>query len=196
MPVIETSVQIVLTESVAAALDVALLSDVAGDEVTPSGVLFNVAPTVASGNALRTEAMKEDLAALLGAIAATSGNLPVVIAASPAQAAALRLWGDLNSMYTVMSSSALADRTVVVIATSALASALAAQPRFSVARAATLHMDDAATAISTPGSPNAVAAPTVNLFQSDLVGIRMTFDLDFGVRAGGSVAWIDGSTNW
>ena len=63
-------------------------------------------------------------------------------------------------------------------------------PRFDVSDQATLHQEDTTPLpISTVGTPNTVAAPVRNLFQTDCLAIRMLMDINFGLRRTGVVAW-------
>jgi HK97 family phage major capsid protein len=90
-PTIESLVRAALGEGISLALDAALFANTPGDEVTPEGLLYNVVPLSASSAAAKTDAIIEDLQALVAAVAPIAGNVPIIIVASPAQYVAARL---------------------------------------------------------------------------------------------------------
>jgi capsid protein len=195
-PTIEGLVRTVLTESLALALDTALLDTTAGDATRPPGLRFGIAPITASNNSATGEAIWEDVSALATAVAAIGGNNPIVFVAAPSQAVALRMRLP-PSIYkvTVLATSGLADGVVLAIASNAIASALDPVPRIDRASEATLHMSDAPSQFSTVGAPNTVAAPSRSLWQSDTIGLRLRFEVSWGLRNAAGLAWTQ-NVNW
>ena len=83
----EAIVRQALLDSTAPALDASLFSNNAGTPgLQPPGLLNGVTPITASTSTNKTEAMDDDLAALVQAIAARAGNGSVAFVAAPAQA--------------------------------------------------------------------------------------------------------------
>jgi hypothetical protein len=63
-------------------------------------------------------------------------------------------------------------------------------PRFDVSDQAVLVYDDTApAALGTTGSPAVVGAPARSLWQTDSVALRMMYDLNWGLRRTGMIAW-------
>lgn len=132
-PDIETIVRAVLSESAALALDSYMFDAAAGDAVRPAGLRFGISPIAASAATSPNQAMREDVAALLGTVGQVGGNTPAVIVAGSRCAAALRLMPTgPSSGYEVFSSGVLADGDVIAIAPNAVASALDPRPEFTV----------------------------------------------------------------
>jgi hypothetical protein len=197
VPNIEALVRATLTESVALALDTALLDATAGDATRPAGLRYNIAAVGAtSSNPVKLEAMKEDIAKLAGAVVGVSGNAPIIFVASPVQALALRLWAGSDFDFEVLASSALASGVVVAIASNALCSAIDPLPRFNISTETTLHEEDTTPLpLSTAGTPNTVAAPMRSLFQTDAIGVRMKLEVSWALRNAGGLSWLQG-VNW
>jgi hypothetical protein len=146
---IELLVRQILSESVGLALDSKAFDATAGDTTRVGGLLNDINAKTASNSTVPSEAMAADIGTLVGEVAATAGNNPIVFVASPKQAAALRLWAKPNFNFDVLSSGALTDGTVIAIAANALVSACDPVPRFEVSNATTLHFEDTNPAIST-----------------------------------------------
>lgn len=187
-PNVELLVRQVLSESVGLQLDAKVFDAVAGDEIRPKGLLNGINAGTASISTVPSEAMSEDVGTLVGAVAAVAGNNPVTFVASPKQATALRMWARPNFNYEVLSSSALADKTVIVIASNALVSAIDPAPRFDVTENTSLHFEDA-----TPRDidSTAVAATVKSLYQSDLIGLRIIMQVSWGLRSDSGLAWLE-----
>jgi hypothetical protein len=186
-PNIVALVSTVLTESVGLSLDAALFSNNAGSASAPPGLLNGISPLTASSATVKQDAMKEDIAAIGGAVSAVAGNGPIIFIASPKQALALRLWAGSQFNYEILASSALVAGVVIACAPNGLASAIDPAPRFDSAREATLHMDTVPSQIV--GSPNLVAAPQRSLFQTDSVGLKLGLEVSWGLRSSAAIAW-------
>jgi hypothetical protein len=110
-------------------------------------------------------------------------------------AASLRL-ANARIGYEVLASGALADRTVVAVASNALVSAMDPAPRFELSKSATVHMEDTSPAqLASVGTPNTVAAPMRSMFQSDSSALRLIMEVSWGLRTSGAVAWMQ-NVNW
>jgi hypothetical protein len=195
-PTIESIVRTVLAESVALALDTALLDATAGDATRPAGLRYNIAAVgAASNNPVQLEAMKSDIADIAGAVIGVAGNNQIVIVCAPPQALALRMWAGRDfPQFDILASSGLANGIIVAIASNALASAIDPAPKFSVSTEAVVHMETAPTALSATGTPNTVAAPMRSLYQTDALGLRMIFNVAWALRNSGGLAWMSGVT--
>jgi hypothetical protein len=88
-------------------------------------------------------------------------------------------------------SNALADKTVVAIAPSAIVSAVGA-PNISASIDTTIHMANPASELVT--SPGVVSASQRSIFQTDSMALRFTMDATWAKRGSG-VAQISGA-NW
>jgi hypothetical protein len=194
-PAIEQIVRTALGESLALALDARMFSPLAADTITPPGIFAGVAPLTASTATIPSEAMAEDLSAVIGSVSAVAGNNPIVLAMSPRQAANVRVRTDIGGSYEVLASSALPDKTIAAVATNALFSVGSTTPEFQFGFEGAVHMEDTTPlAIGTPGAPPTVAAPTRSLFQTDCVSLRMRFPINWASRAPAGIALIQNVT--
>jgi Phage capsid family len=194
-PNIENLVRDALTKSVGDALDGALFSTTAADASRPAGLLVGVSPLTPSSTTPADEERLSDLSDLVQAVSAVTGNNPIVLIAAPAQAASLRL-ANARIGYEVLASGALADRTVVAVASNALVSAMDPAPRFELSKSATVHTEDTSPAqLASVGTPNTVAAPMRSMFQSDSSALRLIMEVSWGLRTSGAVAWMQ-NVNW
>jgi hypothetical protein len=191
-PSVETLVRAVLSESVGAALDSAMFSFTAGDATRPAGLLLNLSATTPS--AAGDWAMLNDVEILAGAVAPVSSNAPLLFVASPKQAARLRFSNQIKDI-EIFGSSALADKTIICNAGNCLCSAIDPVPKFDVTDQATVVMRDDPTALGTVGSPNVVGAPARSQFQSDVIGLRMRFEMSWGLRSATGLAFMN-AVNW
>jgi HK97 family phage major capsid protein len=187
-----------LLEAVGASLDAILFSASAATPTTPAGLLLNIpalTPIVLT-QANRIEAFYEDLSTLAAAVSGVAGNASVVFVCSPKQAAfaKLRLMDDADADFLILASSALPAGTVVCIATAAFCIA-AGSIGFDLSTQSVLHFDTAPAQIGTPGTPPTVAATSMGLFQSDLVGIKFRMFVDWKLRAASGLAWTS-AVNW
>ncbi len=192
IPAAERVVRLALTESIAIALDAALLDVEAASDVRPAGIRHGIPalPATAGGT---NEAMVADLAAL-GAAVAPTGGMHLAFVADPATAIKIALRAE-RLPFPVFSSGSLAAGTLLCVALSALASAIDPEPNFEISTEAVLHGEDTTPLpISAVAAPNSVAAPTYGLWQTNGVGIKVILQLSWALRSAGSVAWIEGVT--
>lgn len=183
----EAMVRAVLMDSVAAALDVALLGNAAGDTTRPPGLLNGVSPITAATGGGGIGAMVTDLGALANAVAPL-GGLNLAYVASPEEAVKISLGAGPQFKLPVLASAGLAAKTVVCVALPALVSATDIAPRIEAARDATMHFDTAPGDIS--GS-----TPVRSLYQTDEISVRLTMFVSWGLRATGAIAYVTG-VNW
>src|SRR5262249_27284543 len=97
--------------------------------------------------------------------------------------------------FEVLASLALADKTVIAIASNCLVSAIDPAPRFEVRDAATLHMETSPAQISTVGTPNVVAAPMRSLFQTDAIGLKVRWEVRWAFRPAAGPHYMS-AVNW
>jgi hypothetical protein len=191
-PSIETLIRAVLSESVGLALDGAMFSSTAGDATRPAGLLLGLSATTPS--AAGDWAMLNDIETLAGAVAPVSANAPLLFVASPKQAARLRFSNQIKDI-EVYSSSALADKTILCIAGNCLVSAIDPVPKFDVSDSGTVVLRDDPIALGTVGTPNVTGAPARSQFQADMIGLRMRFEMSWGLRSTTGLAFMN-ATNW
>jgi hypothetical protein len=192
-PNIELAVKALVTEGIGLAAEDKMFDATAGDTTRPPGLLNGISATSASANAVKLEAMKEDAAALISGVSAVAGNAPILFVAAPAQAAALRLWGNSTFAYEVFASSALTAGVVIAIAANCLVSAADPLPRFEVTEEAVVVMDDSPTDIVTGGT--AFAGAVKSLFQTNTWGLRTILQISWGLRSTSGLAWTQ-SVSW
>jgi hypothetical protein len=186
-PTIEALVGLALRESVGLALDATLFSTNAGSSVAPPGLLNGISATAPSAQTIPSEAMGEDTSTIVAAVSAVSGNAPIVLIGAPKQATFMRLNIEAGN-FEIFASTALPDKTVIALASNALASVIDPQPRFDTSIESAAHMETNPQ----PGIANAV---TVSTFQADLVSLRLRFDVNWGLRSASGVAFMN-NVSW
>jgi hypothetical protein len=193
-PNAERLVRTALSESVGLALDNALFDAVAASDTRPAGLRAGISATAATAGG-DTEAMIADLVALATAVAPRAGS-QIAFVASPEDAVRIALRSPVGAFpYPVLASAGLPSGTVMAIAVNSLVGAVDSVPRFTVSREAVYHSENTTPlAIATAGTPNVVAAPVRSLFQTDCIAIKLVMDLAWGLRAAGSVAWVENVT--
>lgn len=189
----EALTRAVLAESTSLGLDALLFDTADTDGIKPAGLRYGVNATAATSGG-GNEAMIGDLANLAATIAPIAGQ-NIAFVASPKQAAKIMLRRTMPLAFPVFSSAALADGIVMAVALGALAIAGDGAPHFSVSDQAVLHMDDAPSAFSTPGTPATVSAPLRDLYQTDTVAVKLTMQMDWAMRSANGIAWTQ-SVTW
>lgn len=175
-----------LSQAAALALDGALFSSFAGSPDQPPGLLAGATPLTPSSASVLSDAMLADLSALAGTVARVAGGGGVVFIAAPEQAVAISI-GAPMFQYPVLSTAALPKGTVAAVAASALVSASEPLPMIDASREATVHRDSAPSEIVT--SSGVISAPTMSVYQTDAVAVRLRLPLAWAVRAPGAIAW-------
>jgi hypothetical protein len=174
-----------LSEAVAGSLDATAFDNVASDDVRPAGLLHDVAPLApTSGGGLN--AMTSDLANLAGAISdAKIGGSDLVVIANPRQAIKLKLMAGPSFDYLILSTSALAPGSVVLISPAALAVGSQGVPELTASKHAIAHFEDTAPMpISANGT---IAAPVLSAWQTDLLLLRVKLNATWAVLQPGAI---------
>jgi HK97 family phage major capsid protein len=187
---IEAMLRQLMSAGLAIALDSVFFGSAAASSAAPPGILNGISATPASAATPPPEALRADLQALIAAL-----NAPVepVFVMHPSRLIYATATLPGGFAYPLLASGALPPTRVVCVDSAALIAANEAEPRFSVSADATMHMDIAAGAISTAGTPNVVSAPTVSAFQGDLLALRTILHIAWVLRAGG-VSYVDDVT--
>ena len=177
-----------MTADIAVKVDQTSFGSGAGSATTPGG-LFRLPTLVvaASSDTPKSEAMAADADALIAAIMPTAGNEKILFVAAPAQAPRLERYFQNLPRYEVFCSSALADKTVLAIASNALASALG-PPRFDVTSRGALHLDSVPADLIGSGGTTSAGGPVTSLDQTDVVAVKTTLEINFGQWLSGGVA--------
>jgi hypothetical protein len=137
--------------------------------------------------------IKKDLRALIGsiAVAGISTSSVVLIAASP-QALSLQMEPWPKFTYPVIEAHTLPQGVVIAVAADAVVMSGEGLPRVETRKQGTLHMSNTPAPIGKPGTspdPNVVAAPAVDLTQSDSFALRVISRLTWSV-APGATSWL------
>ena len=206
IPSLEGIIRDGIVQDTGVAIDTILMDNNAATTIRPQG-MQNVAgpalgPTAGGGLA----AFTGDLRLMVSdVITTTSGNIrsPVwimnpgdVLAAGLTQATATgdfpfraelgtgRLLG-----YPIIQSTTGTNDTMYLMDAADFATAIGT-PMFDVSDVATLHMEDTTPAQIVSGTGPTVATPVRSLFQTDSIGIRLVWPLDWAVRRTNVVAFI------
>jgi hypothetical protein len=183
---IEDFTTMAIREAAATLLDRKMFSTDAKDALSPGGILAG-ATSVTASTAAAPWAISSDIGALVDALARQGGGLEPVIIAAPGQAASLRMWRQ-QDFYDIYASPAPAG-TVIAVESSSFVSGTSGLPEFSTSTGASLHMESAS-----PGDISG-STPVKNLFQTDLVGLKMILRASWGMRNPAHVAIMTG-TSW
>ena len=186
---IEALVRQQLTDGAALAFDVALFGTDDGTGNQPAGILNSVAPSATSA-ASGQAALIEDVSTLVAALATSGGGRDPVFIAAPATATRFRLWAPPLFVYPILSSAAVTEKTLVAVEGSSLVSGFSPVPEITSSIEATLHMDDAPSAISSTATLGDVAYPVRSLWQTDSIALRMILRGAWAMRATGHVAYV------
>jgi HK97 family phage prohead protease len=209
-PQIETMLRQEMTEDTSVAIDTALISaNAAVAGVSPAGLRNGVSGLTPTATGTNTEKMVADIKQLLVAITANNGGRDIVIMLNPSQALSLKLAQTTTGAFmfdgvgqagakfdvTFVASNTVTAGMLIAVDAADFASATGDTPRFRLSAEATVHDEDTTPLpISTTGAPNVVAAPVRSFFQTDVMGIRMIWDMSWQMRRAGMVAWMTGVT--
>jgi hypothetical protein len=186
----EALVRTALLESTGPALDRRLFdSNAAVADLRPAGLLHNITPLTPSTNpGGKSDAMLDDLEALLASVAPVAGNSEIVVIAAPGQAVSIGLRTLQSFERAVLTSNSLAPGTVIAVAVRALVAATGDTPQIDTTRSASLQMNDSPTGDLMTGG-HVIAA-----FQTDTIGLRLRWPLSWAVRDARGVAVMNGVT--
>jgi hypothetical protein len=183
---------VMLVEACGPALDLAIFSSAAAG-VAPAGLLAGIAALSAASTAgNKTDAMQDDLQALVTAVAPVAGNSGITLVAAPGQAAAIAL-RLLNVPYALLSSVALPAGTVAAVVPRAVVSAIDGPPAIDSSVETELHRESQPGDIVDIGG--ITARPVASLYQTDAVGLRLRWPISFALRSSAGIAWIQ-NVNW
>jgi hypothetical protein len=182
----EMLVRDALLQSAALGLDRRLFDNAASAaDLRPAGLLHGITPLTPSAATSKTDALADDMQALLSSVGVVGGSTPILFVCSPKQAAAISVRLYNSFAYLVLRSSQLPPGTVVAIAAAGVASASGAEPTIDTSSVAEVVMNDA------PGPPSS-SAPVASLFQADAVGLRLRWPLSWAVRDSRAIAYMTG----
>jgi hypothetical protein len=189
----ETLVRAVLLEATGPAIDRVLFSANAAATDRPAGLLNGIAALTPAAAGEKAQIIVDDLQQLALATAAIGGNANIALVASPDAAVALRLRLPQTVEWPVLTSSSLAARTVIMVAMSAVVSAVEGTPEITASQEASLHRDTAPSDIV--GSAGAVSSPVVTMYQTDSVALRLRWPISWARRDARGIAWMS-AVNW
>jgi Phage capsid family len=190
----ETMTRQVLVESTGPALDAALFSANAASAIAPAGLLNGIAAlTPATAGPAKGEVLIDDLQKLAAAVAPVAGNGNVVAVASPDAAVALAMRVPTALEWPILTSAALAARTIIVVAANAVVSAVDGAPLVDARGEVTLHMADPASEVVDVGGVR--ATPVGSTFQTDNVALRLRWPISWALRDSRGIAWMT-NVNW
>lgn len=97
----------------------------------------------------------------------------------------------------IVSSTNVTAGITVYVANDSMGFGSELMPYFEQSDQATLHFEGASPIqIGTTGTPNTVAAPTISLFQQDLVAIKSIWTLDWRILRKAGIQVLTGTTGW
>ncbi|WEK05759.1 MAG: phage major capsid protein [Candidatus Devosia phytovorans] len=189
----------------AEAIDTLLIDNQAGSSIRPAGLLNGVSALTASA-AGGWLAVMEDIETLAAPFDTAKAGRSLVLLLNKREARRLGLVpgpdGKLGVLRAILEEAGItpiastnvpAGRLIMLDAAD-FATAAGDQPEFDVSEEAVIHAEDTSPQqISTAGSPNAVAAPVISMFQTASVALRMLLDVTWGMRRPGMIQWIDGA---
>jgi HK97 family phage prohead protease len=211
IPAIEGLLRDAIQTDTAIALDSVLIDTNPATAIRPAGILNGVSgltPTAGGGFTALVADIKQLTNALL---TGTLGNIrnPCWIM-NPAQVNSIGLvaapgagvfpfreeigTGRLGG-WPVIDSGTVPAGTVIVCDAADFVSVTGDGPRFEISDQATLHFDDTSpTDITTVGTPPVAAYPVKNMFQTDMLALRLIMPINWTLRRTGVVAWVAGVT--
>jgi|SRR5215207_9350073 len=203
-PAIETLLRNEILADTAITLDSLLLDATAGSTVRPAGLTNGVTPLTATAGGGQA-AILGDIKKLRAPFDTANAGANLILLMNPAQELSLALtpnsggelgWADpVVNRFGVLTSTAIAAGTVIMIDAEDFVTATGDVPEFEISNEATLHMEDTTPLqIGTTGTPTVVAAPVQSMFQTAQIAIRMLLDVSWAMRRTGMVQTIVGVT--
>lgn len=181
----ETLVKLALREKIKLGAETLLLDNIETDGIRPSGWRFGTAAIAAS--AAGVTAMVSDLAKIGGAVAGVAGSLnDIVFIGDPVSALAVAI-AIPDFKFPFLASAGLPAKTILAVAANNIVFGGGDEIKFSTSKESALHESTTPTGIDG-------ANPVRSLFQTQCVGIRLTFDVSWALRSPGGIAWITGVT--
>jgi hypothetical protein len=191
-PNAEDMVRAVLIESTGPALDKQIFSTNAAASDRPAGLRNGITGLTPAAAGEKAQAIVDDLQTLATALGPVAGNGNIVLVASPDAAVALRL-----RLYTeewpVLTSSQLPVRTVLMIATNSVVSAMQGAPIVDASTQTAFVRDS--TPMEIVSSPGTVATSVGSVYQTDETLLRLRWPISWALRSSAGLAWMTG-VNW
>jgi hypothetical protein len=192
MPAAEGLIRQTLIESVGTALDAVLFGTAAATSAQPAGLRFGISGLTPAAAGEKAQACVDDLQVLATALAPVSGNSNVALVASPDAAVALR-FRLVREEWPILVSSALATRTVIMVALNALVASVSGPPQIEATTQAAYVPDTAPTDVVS--SPGVVASSFTSVFQTDKVALKLRWPISWALRSSAGLAWMT-NVNW
>jgi hypothetical protein len=182
-----------LVESVGPALDTVLFGTAAATSAQPAGLRSGIAGLTPAAAGEKAQVIVDDLQALTIAVAPVAGNGNLALVASPDAAVAIRLRLPSPVEWPVFTSSALAARTVILLALNALVSTVNGPPQIEASTQSAFVPDTAPTDVVS--SPGVVASSFTSVFQTDKTALKLRWPITWALRDARGLAWMT-SVNW
>jgi hypothetical protein len=192
MPAAEGLIRQALLESVGPALDTVLFGTAAATAAQPAGLRNGIAGLTPAAAGEKAQACVDDLQTLAAAIAPVAGNSNIAIVASVDAAVALR-FRLVREEWPILVSSALAAKTVIMVALNALVSSVSGPPQIEASSQAAYVPDTAPTDVVS--SPGVVASSFTSVFQTDKTALKLRFPVTWALRDARGLAWMT-NVNW
>jgi HK97 family phage prohead protease/HK97 family phage major capsid protein len=204
-PQIENLLRQEIRGDTADTIDTLLIDTTAGSTTRPAGLLNGIAALTAS-TAGGWQAIMEDIDTLAAPFDTAKAGRSLVLLMNRREARKLNFVPGpddrLGSMRQLLAESGItpissvnvpAGRLIMIDAAD-FATAAGDQPEFDVSEQAVIHAEDTSPQqIGSAGTPNAVAAPVISMFQTASIALRMLLDVTWAMRRPGMVSWIDGA---
>jgi hypothetical protein len=171
-----------LVRSAALAADAVLFGSGAATAAQPAGLRLGVVASTPSASTDPFGAFFEDMATLVNAVSAVSGNGPVILVANPGRVAGMRArYVGAEPNVTVIGSTAVGN-DVLAIAPVGVVAALEPAPEVETSDAGAIVMD---TAPTTPGTMT-----ERSLFQTDAIALKARWPISWAPRDPRAVAYL------
>jgi hypothetical protein len=189
----EDLVRAALVEATGPALDAILFDANAATTTRPAGLLAGITPLAASAATEKSEAAADDLAQLALATASVGGNGNVVLVGSPDTMAAIKTRLPQTPDWPTFVSASLPPKTVIMVATNAIVSAIEGAPVVDASPHAEIHFETVPQEIVT--AAGTVATPVASIYQDDTLALRLRWSLTWALRSSAGIAWVQ-NTKW
>jgi hypothetical protein len=176
-------------------LDTALFSTNAPTAAAPAGILYNVTPITAAATGETLTNISEDVGNIAKAISSAGFNVDgMILATTPKLAANARTQVGPHFDYEILSSAAIPNGDVIGLVPHGLWTGYGGDDvRIEASREVTLHFEDTAPLPIIDGA-GALAVPTRNAFQQDLIALKLRARAAWAVLPG-AIASVTGA-NW
>ena len=184
----------VLSDQVGRNLDAAVFSAQPADTVRPAGLLNGVTPIAPDGAGV----MAKDVAAIAQALVTAGANLDnMVLVAGASAATALRLTAGPQFNYPIFGTGQVADKTLIGINASAIASGYSGLPTIETTKEGAVHFEDTSPLPFATGAQGSgvLATPTKSAFQTDTIFLRCRLNCAWAALRPGAAALIN-DLNW